>query len=444
MSLAETHPELLQYWHPTLNGGLLPTDVTYGSRKNIWWQCELRHETCCKAANYKERFACKICTGQEVLAGFNDLATTHPELLNKWHSTKNLPLTPHQVSKGSHKRVVWVCDKNHEWEAMIYGVFGCPHCKQLKAKVSIIDKYPDVAKLWDYEKNTININDTSVKGKELYWWICEKSHSFQSIIANQIAKKKPCKVCSANDRTNTRTSKITYRKKTLPKYIPSKSLESLGEYESILWKCISCQDSWLANKTEMSSPYLQGFHICNKTRKRLFEEKPELMQEWDSSKNFKVTKESVNIGSNAKYWWVCDKGHEWEATGSNRYKGAGCLHCSKSGYKPLEPALLYFLYNDNLHSFKVGITNFKRDRLTRFNKLGWICLQETENNDGTAIKNMEREFFKWLREEKDIQQHLDKADFGYVMGATETFSAQLITKTEVLNKIAELKTIYCK
>ena len=30
------------------------------------------------------------------------------------------------------------------------------------------------------------------------------------------------------------------------------------------------------------------------------------------------------------------------------------------------------------------------------------------------------------------------------MGATETFSAQLISRDEVINKIAELKTFYCK
>lgn len=41
--LATTHPWLVDQWHPTLNGDLKPTDVSYGSEKVVSWVCEHGH-----------------------------------------------------------------------------------------------------------------------------------------------------------------------------------------------------------------------------------------------------------------------------------------------------------------------------------------------------------------------------------------------------------------
>ena len=39
-SLSTKYPELASQWHPKLNGTLVPSDVTYTSSKNVWWQCD--------------------------------------------------------------------------------------------------------------------------------------------------------------------------------------------------------------------------------------------------------------------------------------------------------------------------------------------------------------------------------------------------------------------
>lgn len=39
--LATTHPHLAEEWHPTLNGDLKPTDVTYGSKTPVWWRVNI-------------------------------------------------------------------------------------------------------------------------------------------------------------------------------------------------------------------------------------------------------------------------------------------------------------------------------------------------------------------------------------------------------------------
>lgn len=38
--LAIKNPELAKEWHPTKNGDLKPTDVTYSSIKKVWWKCK--------------------------------------------------------------------------------------------------------------------------------------------------------------------------------------------------------------------------------------------------------------------------------------------------------------------------------------------------------------------------------------------------------------------
>ena len=36
--------ELLRQWHPARNGALTPGDLSYGSKRKVWWQCEKGHE----------------------------------------------------------------------------------------------------------------------------------------------------------------------------------------------------------------------------------------------------------------------------------------------------------------------------------------------------------------------------------------------------------------
>jgi len=50
-ALPFTLPELAKQWHPTRNGDLTPEDVTPGSAKKVWWQCERGHGNANAATN---------------------------------------------------------------------------------------------------------------------------------------------------------------------------------------------------------------------------------------------------------------------------------------------------------------------------------------------------------------------------------------------------------
>lgn len=133
--LATTHPHLANEWHPTLNE-LNPTEVSGGSARPVWWLGKCGHEWESKVINRAKYLSgCPYCSGKKVLAGFNDLATTHPELVKEWHPTLN-ELKPTEVSSGSEKKMWWICRNHHVWQSRVFvrsgtkkkhGA-GCPVC----------------------------------------------------------------------------------------------------------------------------------------------------------------------------------------------------------------------------------------------------------------------------------------------------------------------------
>ena len=132
-SLAEVHPELITEWSEK-NLPLIPDDITFGSNKKVWWKGTCGHEwqTSVKARSNEEK--CPICSGARVIAGINDLATLEPLLEKQW-SKKN-KIKPTEVSIGSHKKVIWRCEKGHEWEVAVksrtINKTGCPYCSHNK------------------------------------------------------------------------------------------------------------------------------------------------------------------------------------------------------------------------------------------------------------------------------------------------------------------------
>jgi hypothetical protein len=82
---------------------------------------------------------CPICDGKEVLVGFNDLASQRPDLLKRWHGTRN-KVRPTEVVVGSIKKVWWLCPEGHEWQstpASQASGHDCPSCAQFGFRSSM-------------------------------------------------------------------------------------------------------------------------------------------------------------------------------------------------------------------------------------------------------------------------------------------------------------------
>ncbi len=131
--LTKTHPQLIGEWDFARNEGLQPEDVSKGCEQQVWWVCSKGHSYKARIFARAAGTQCPYCTGKSVLAGFNDLATTDPDLAGEWYAPLNGQVTPETVSRGSHRKVWWRCREGHVWQAAVYSrtracAAGCPYC----------------------------------------------------------------------------------------------------------------------------------------------------------------------------------------------------------------------------------------------------------------------------------------------------------------------------
>ena len=199
-NLAEVHPELVSEWSEK-NLLLTPDGITFGSNKKVWWKGTCGHEwqASVKARSNGEK--CPICSGARVIAGINDLQTTHPEIASEW-SEKNLPLKPDEVNAKSRKNVWWRCGKcGNEWKSVINArVKGtvCPVC----AEREVLAGYNDLATTdnqllseWDYEQNKLKPTEVSRTSAKRAWWKCRHGHSWSMKINERTILNKGCRIC---------------------------------------------------------------------------------------------------------------------------------------------------------------------------------------------------------------------------------------------------------
>ena len=207
--LNTTHPELSTEWHPSKNGNLLPTEVSVACKKKIWWLGMCGHEWDSYIYNRKKGHGCPYCSGRKILAGFNDLATTNLILSREWHLIKNNDLTPNDIAAGSHKKVWWLCDKEHEWKAEIKSRaqnHGCPYCSNQKIWIGFNDlafTHPHVAKEWHPTKNK-NLTPQSIGAgsTKKVWWKCEKGHEWKVKVVSRTTFKTGCPTCAEKSWTS--------------------------------------------------------------------------------------------------------------------------------------------------------------------------------------------------------------------------------------------------
>ena len=189
-SLLKINPKLAKEWDYEKNGNLKPDLVSISSGKKVWWKCEKGHKwTATINDRTKLLRGCPYCSNRKLLKGFNDLATTNPELAKEWNYNKNGNLKPSDVMSGSNKKVWWVGKCGHEWQATINSRknVGCPICdgkKILKGFNDLESKNPKLAKEWDYEKNgNLKPYQFAPSSNKKVWWKCEKGHEWNCKIS---------------------------------------------------------------------------------------------------------------------------------------------------------------------------------------------------------------------------------------------------------------------
>ena len=195
--LATTNPELLEEWNFDKNIDIKPTQVSSGSDKKVWWKCKEGHEWQAKIKNRKDKKGCPYCANKKVVAGENDLATTHSELVKEWDFDKNIDIKPTDVTYGSERKVWWKCECGHSWQATINKRTaqntGCPYCankKVVPGENDLATTHPELVKEWDYEKNgDLKPTDITKGSRQKVWWKCKEGHEWQAAVYERTRKR---------------------------------------------------------------------------------------------------------------------------------------------------------------------------------------------------------------------------------------------------------------
>ena len=88
--LAARYPLIAAQWDTTRNGDASPDKIAPFSHRKIWWRCNLGHSWAAAVSERVQGEGCPYCCGNKVLAGFNDLETTHPHIASSWDLQNDL------------------------------------------------------------------------------------------------------------------------------------------------------------------------------------------------------------------------------------------------------------------------------------------------------------------------------------------------------------------
>ena len=234
-SLVEIKPELAKEWHPTKNGKLTPDEVTIGSHKRVWWLGSCGHEWQAEVKSRCSGRGCPYCAGRILLKGFNDISTTHPELLKEWDYENN-DLRPEDLQMGSHTKVWWKCSKGHPWQASpnerISKGRRCPYCahnpRVLPGVNDLATERPDLLREWDYEKNTILPNELTAKSNKRIWWKCRKGHEWRTSVEHR-TNGSGCPYCAKGAQTSFPEQAIYY-------YVKKAYPDAINKYKDLFTK----------------------------------------------------------------------------------------------------------------------------------------------------------------------------------------------------------------
>ena len=381
--LKSKYPYIAKEWDYNKNGDLTPSDVFGGSNKKIWWICPKGHSYQQTPNNRISGHGCPICTKERVTSfqekivyyyikkyfpdakdnyklknyGKRELDIFIPSIKvaieydgGYYHtSTKSdiekdklcemLGIKLYRIRdiKCSKINSTSICfyrkDKtDKDLEQIIFKILNDLNVQNIKVNIEsdIEDIYskldfmekekslssikPELLKEWNYNKNgKLTPESISPSSSKKVWWICSKGHEWQTS-PNKRSNGSGCPYCSNN-----------------------KILKGYNDLET----------------------------TC-----------PKLVKEWNYKRN-NLSPSEVMSGSNKKVWWICPKGHEYEASILNRTKNNGtkCPICCNQkvlkGYNDLETL------NPNLAvEFDVSKNNGKTASdfvLNSGKKVWWKC-----------------------------------------------------------------------
>lgn len=257
----------------TERNSMTPSDLSAHSSKKVRWRhydakSDMIHPwvASVNSRTKPSGTGCPYCAGVKTLTGYNDLATTYPDLMPYWDFELN-DIDPTKTPHSHTVSTYWKCPEcGHTWRSKAKDVakkeHPCSKCCKRKKMAAAIEKTgplsvtnPDVAALWHPTKNgDLKPQDVAACDGTTVWW-CMKSN----IIGRWIEWQDPInyRVARSHNDTNQEvyirlTAGINDLATTHPflseewseKNEQPASNAGVGGCYSGWWKCSCCGNEW--------------------------------------------------------------------------------------------------------------------------------------------------------------------------------------------------------
>ena len=316
-------------WVSEKNNGLLPREVTKGTSKKYWFQCDtcphlfksslstITQKKCPTWCPYCAKCSQYICKEENCNHCYQKTFVSYDGKTGKgvlkkdcWNIEKNDGLTARDVLKGSNKKRWFQCDNcNHNFQTTpnhITSLKGtwCPYCSEPCKKICVEEGCD-----YCYQKSLESYEGKTKNGKlKKDCWLKEKNNGLvprQVYSGNNNKMWFQCDICYHPFQQSIR--RIIIKGNWCP-------------YCSVTWNKI-CDDVNCSYCYQRSFAGFEGKTNTGKLKKDC----------WIVEKNNGITPREVYTGKNIKYWFQCDTcPHIFNTSIEDivKEKGTWCPYCS--------------------------------------------------------------------------------------------------------------------
>lgn len=334
--------------------------LSAGSNVSVQWRCpdDPRHIWSAAPNTRKRSPRCPVCLNRVILAGINDLTTTHPDVAAQLAD----PADAQYTHAGSHTKLTWRCDTvaHHQWQASVVSRVrlrsGCPYCSGRIPEPGVNDlatTHPDLATQLVDPTQAITVSAGS--GKKLTWQCTtDPLHTWDAPARHRIGTKtKPptgCPHC-ANRPARAAQRHPSLRNVQHPLLSTAVDLTAAGRLSTGSGKVVE----WHCENPVCGTPHTFYMEV----RKRLGGQQcpvssgkvvlPGVNDLATTHPDIAATLVEQHLatqlskGSAKTPTWQCAKGHTWQAPVYARVAGNYCPTCNPVGSSYVEQHMIQVL-----------------------------------------------------------------------------------------------------
>lgn len=319
--LTITNPQLASEFSP--RNDKKANEVGEWQVYEVYWICPDcgREYTRCIRDKTPDNSDCPYCHGTKVLTGYNDLATTDPDLAVLYSSKNDRPVS--MVRKDSNFYVYWECPECHYVYAKRLNDKApdnsdCPICSKrlaIEGLNSLQDEYPDLPFIWSDKNEKKTTEVTSLSSYKAIWVCPTCKHEFKAEVRRVVAGEIECPVCTGKVAIAGYNSFADEHPDIAKDWSPDndkKPTEVLSNSSYIAeWICPTCGYTYKASVRDRVAsgdlcPACAGkkAHAGFNTLLDLY---PEIQDEWAENENtlLGIFPDEILPTSTARVWWEC-------------------------------------------------------------------------------------------------------------------------------------------